>query len=117
MISVQNRCDTSMSRTFRTTWLMPRGVWAAAVEELRASCAMVTSVRSWVIGPASSSAPAPMGPIIAAARSGTDTPPGHLALEVQLAGGRRPAVGHRPEHLELEPVGILGVERQAHAVV
>src|SRR2546430_4793166 len=27
-ISVQNRCETSRSRTLRTTWLIPRGGWA-----------------------------------------------------------------------------------------
>src|SRR5437660_1592964 len=29
-ISVQNLCETSMFRTFRTRWLIPRGVWAWA---------------------------------------------------------------------------------------
>src|SRR5262245_33121526 len=27
MMSVQNRCETSMSRTLSTIWLMPRGAW------------------------------------------------------------------------------------------
>src|SRR5678816_2635048 len=31
MISVQKRCETSMSRTLRTTWLMPRGVCAVVM--------------------------------------------------------------------------------------
>src|ERR1700674_5708534 len=29
-VSVQNLCETSMFRTFRTRWLIPRGVWAWA---------------------------------------------------------------------------------------
>src|SRR5207253_5840952 len=46
-----------------------------------------------------------------------DAAPGHLTLEVERTRADRLAVGHRPEQLELEPVGILRVEREAHAVV
>src|SRR6185369_854566 len=42
---------------------------------------------------------------------------GELAFEVERARARRRAAGHRPEDLELEPVGILRVERQAGAVI
>src|SRR5712692_5724559 len=44
-------------------------------------------------------------------------PSGQLALEVELPRGRGFAAWHRPEDLELEPVWILGVQRQADTVV
>jgi 2-keto-4-pentenoate hydratase/2-oxohepta-3-ene-1,7-dioic acid hydratase in catechol pathway len=50
-------------------------------------------------------------------RSDGDASLGELALEVERARADRLAVGHRPEQLELEPVGILRVEREAHAVI
>src|SRR5437764_298070 len=40
-----------------------------------------------------------------------------LVLQIQRTRAGRLAVGHRPEQLELQPVGILGVERQAGAVI
>src|SRR5687767_942117 len=42
---------------------------------------------------------------------------GELALEIQRARADRLGAGHRPEDLELEAVGILGVEREARAVI
>src|SRR5512132_1225337 len=40
-----------------------------------------------------------------------------LTLEIERARADRRAAGHRPEELELEPVGVLGVEREARAVI
>src|SRR5206468_8934633 len=42
---------------------------------------------------------------------------GELALEIELGRSRGDPSRHRPEDLELEPVRVLGVERQAHAVI
>jgi hypothetical protein len=41
---------------------------------------------------------------------------GELTLEIECGRPRRDGARHRPEDLELEPVRVLGVERQAHAV-
>src|SRR5574338_779642 len=46
-----------------------------------------------------------------------NAPLAQLAFEVQRAGAHRAAARHRPEHLELEAVGVLGVEREAHTVI
>src|SRR5687767_11289261 len=43
--------------------------------------------------------------------------PGQFRFEVEGEGALRGPVRHRPEHFELQPVGILRVERQAHAVI
>src|SRR4029453_6983413 len=52
------------------------------------------------------------------ARSGRTEPAARqLAGEAEGARPRRNAVRARPEDLELEPIRILGVERQAHAVI
>src|SRR2546423_667851 len=53
----------------------------------------------------------------AARASDGDAAPGELGIEIERPRADRLAVGHRPEQLELEPVGILRVEREAHAVI
>src|SRR5688572_19075898 len=56
-----------------------------------------------------------MGP---PSRSGHRDPAAReLAHEIERAGRDGPAFGHRPEDLELEPVRILGVEREADPVI
>src|SRR5204862_5295035 len=40
-----------------------------------------------------------------------------LRIQIERAGANGLAVGYRPEDLELEPVGVLRIERQAHAVI
>src|SRR5262245_38836659 len=49
--------------------------------------------------------------------SDRDASTGQLRIQIERAGPDRLAVGHRPEQLELEPVGILRVEREADAVI
>ena len=46
-----------------------------------------------------------------------DPAAGQLGVQVQRTRAGRLAVRHGPEELELEPVGVFGVERQARAVI
>src|SRR6266542_2815476 len=50
-------------------------------------------------------------------RSDRDAAAGELAVEVELRGPDRGAARHRPENLELQSVRVLGVQRQADAMV
>src|ERR1700730_19283466 len=51
MISIQNRCDSSMSVTLSTRWLMARGGWASAGgwEPFTSFFGMVTSLGNWAV--------------------------------------------------------------------